>query len=92
MNRIDVDFNSLDRDGLVVVSRRRADSVFGVGDIVVVFDPSEDDMSYRATIVKVDPTGRGLARVHWQAVTADTGVIDQSRIIAYRDGREHAFR
>ena len=36
-------------------------------------------MSYRATIVKVDPTGRGLARVHWQAVTADTGVIDQSR-------------
>ena len=66
VTRIDVDFNAVGREGLVKISRRRADGDFAVGDPVELYDASEPEMTFLGRVEEVDDQGRGLARVDWQ--------------------------
>jgi hypothetical protein len=66
MTRVDVDFNSIGRDGLIKASPRRVDGPVSLGDTVEVYDSSEPDMSYQGTIEEIQPSGRILIRVAWE--------------------------
>lgn len=73
MIRIDVDYNARGRDGLVKVSRRRADGDFVAGDVVELYDASDPDMTFQGRIEYVDAAGRGVARVEWADAVPSTG-------------------
>jgi len=71
--RIDVDYNARDRDGLVKVSRRRADGDFVAGDVVELYDASDPEMTFQGRIEDVDVAGRGVARVEWADAVPSPG-------------------
>jgi hypothetical protein len=65
MTRIDVDFNNRTGDGLVKISRRRADGDIAVGDVVELYDGADPSMNFLGRIRDLDDDGRGLALMEW---------------------------
>jgi len=84
VTRIDVDFNAVGRDGLVKISKRRADSDFAVGDRVELYDASEPSMLFDAVVAELDADGRGLARVEWEDAMPRPGAGRSSLYVAVR--------
>lgn len=64
--RVQVDFNSLARDGQVRLTHRGLAASLTVGQTVLAED-SMEGMEYRATVADLDPsTGRIYLDMHWE--------------------------
>jgi hypothetical protein len=67
MKRVRVDFNSLQEDRTLRAANRAASEPLAIGDVVIAYDPDEEDLKFSATVLGLDDRGIATLEIDWNS-------------------------